>query len=57
VISTHPSAWAVLEQDAKSQVGAIGVMQVMPATGKKLSVRDITQVEANIHAGVKYVPS
>ena len=44
-----------LNQDAKSQVGAIGVMQVMPATGKELNVGDITQMEANIHAGVKYM--
>jgi membrane-bound lytic murein transglycosylase MltF len=41
-------------QSAKSAVGAIGVMQVMPATGKELAVGDITQVEPNIHAGVKY---
>jgi membrane-bound lytic murein transglycosylase MltF len=44
-----------LNQNAKSHVGAIGVMQVMPATGKELAVGDITQLEANIHAGVKYV--
>jgi membrane-bound lytic murein transglycosylase MltF len=44
-----------LDQSAKSQVGAIGVMQVMPATGKELAVGDITQIEPNIHAGVKYV--
>jgi membrane-bound lytic murein transglycosylase MltF/predicted small lipoprotein YifL len=44
-----------LSQDAKSQVGAIGVMQVMPATGADMKVGDITQVEANIHAGVKYM--
>jgi membrane-bound lytic murein transglycosylase MltF len=43
-----------LDQDAKSQVGAIGVMQVMPATGKELAVGDIANAEANIHAGVKY---
>jgi membrane-bound lytic murein transglycosylase MltF len=43
-----------LDQSAKSSVGAIGVMQVMPSTGKDLAVGDITQVEANIHAGVKY---
>jgi membrane-bound lytic murein transglycosylase MltF len=30
-------------------------MQVMPATGKELAVGDITQVEPNIHAGVKYM--
>ena len=44
-----------LNQDAKSQVGAIGIMQVMPATGKELKVGDITQLDANIHAGVKYM--
>ena len=44
-----------LNQDAKSAVGAIGVMQVMPATGADMAVGDITEVEANIHAGVKYM--
>jgi len=43
-----------LDQGAKSHVGAIGVMQVMPATGKDLAVGDITKIEPNIHAGVKY---
>jgi membrane-bound lytic murein transglycosylase MltF len=44
-----------LNQQAKSHVGAIGVMQIMPATGKELKVGDISQTEANIHGGVKYV--
>jgi membrane-bound lytic murein transglycosylase MltF len=44
-----------LDQSVKSPVGAIGVMQVMPATGAELKVGDITQLEPNIHAGVKYV--
>ena len=44
-----------LDQKVKSQVGAVGVMQVMPATGKELSVGDISQLEPNIHAGVKYM--
>jgi membrane-bound lytic murein transglycosylase MltF len=44
-----------LDQAAKSHVGAVGVMQVMPATGKELRVGDITRVEPNIHAGVKYI--
>jgi membrane-bound lytic murein transglycosylase MltF len=30
-------------------------MQVMPPTGKELNVGDITQLEPNIHAGVKYI--
>lgn len=44
-----------LDQNAKSAVGAIGVMQVMPPTGKELKVGDIRQMEPNIHAGVKYI--
>lgn len=44
-----------LDQAARSHVGAIGVMQVMPATGESLKVGDITKVDSNIHAGVKYV--
>jgi len=27
----------------------------MPPTGKELNVGDITQIESNIHAGVKYM--
>jgi len=44
-----------LDQNAKSSVGAIGVMQVMPATGKDMNVGDITEMEPNVHAGVKYI--
>ena len=44
-----------LKQTAKSHVGAIGVMQIMPATGKELKVGDIKQIEPNIHGGAKYM--
>jgi membrane-bound lytic murein transglycosylase MltF len=44
-----------LDQGAKSRVGAVGIMQIMPATGKDLKVGDIKQLEPNIHGGVKYV--
>jgi membrane-bound lytic murein transglycosylase MltF len=44
-----------LNHDAKSHVGAVGVMQLMPATGAEMKVGDITQLDANIHAGVKYM--
>jgi membrane-bound lytic murein transglycosylase MltF len=44
-----------LDQKARSHVGAIGVMQIMPATGKELKVGDIRKVEANIHGGIKYM--
>lgn len=44
-----------LDQQAKSSVGAVGVMQIMPATGKDLKVGDIRREEENIHGGVKYI--
>jgi membrane-bound lytic murein transglycosylase MltF len=44
-----------LNQNAKSSVGAIGIMQLMPATGKEMKVGDINQLESNIHAGIKYI--
>jgi len=43
-----------LDQRARSQVGAVGVMQLMPATGEELKV-DITKTEDNIRGGVKYI--
>jgi len=46
---------STLDHRARSPVGAIGIMQVMPATGKDMKVGDISQIEANIHAGVKYM--
>jgi membrane-bound lytic murein transglycosylase MltF len=44
-----------LKQEARSPVGAIGIMQVMPATGQSMRVGDITQIEPNVHAGVKFL--
>jgi membrane-bound lytic murein transglycosylase MltF len=44
-----------LKQDVRSRSGAVGVMQVMPATGKEMNVGDIRKLEPNIHAGVKYM--
>ncbi len=44
-----------LEQSARSSVGAIGVMQLMPDTGATLGVGDITELEPNVHGGIKYL--
>jgi membrane-bound lytic murein transglycosylase MltF len=44
-----------LDQGRHSPAGAIGIMQVMPATAAKMQVGDVTQLEPNIHAGVKYI--
>ncbi|MBL0512115.1 MULTISPECIES: lytic transglycosylase F [Aeromonas] len=46
---------SALNHKARSHVGAIGIMQIMPATGKGLKVGDIRQLEPNIHGGVKYM--
>ncbi len=46
---------STLDQNAKSHVGAIGVMQIMPATGAQLGVGDIREIEPNIHGGAKYM--
>lgn len=44
-----------LNQEARSHVGAVGIMQIMPATGKELNVGNIRMAEANVHAGAKYM--
>jgi membrane-bound lytic murein transglycosylase MltF len=45
-----------LDQQKRSRVGAIGVMQVMPTTArdKAVNIPDIDKLESNIHAGIKY---
>jgi membrane-bound lytic murein transglycosylase MltF len=47
-----------LRQDLRSQVGAVGVMQVLPSTAEAppISIRDVaTSADANIQAGAKYM--
>jgi len=46
-----------LNQGAKSHVGAVGVMQILPSTAKdkNVGIDNIQDVEANIHAGTKYL--
>jgi membrane-bound lytic murein transglycosylase MltF len=46
-----------LNQSAQSPVGAIGVMQLLPATGASMKVGDIRELQPNIHAGTKYINS
>lgn len=46
---------STLDQAKRSHVGAVGVMQIMPATGRELKVGDIEETENNIHGGVKYM--
>ncbi len=44
-----------LNQNARSHVGAIGIMQIMPSTGAAMRVGNIRVTEPNIHAGTKYL--
>ncbi|HEV7240953.1 MAG TPA: lytic transglycosylase domain-containing protein [Thermoanaerobaculia bacterium] len=52
---------AVIEQEsrfrprAKSHVGARGLMQLMPRTGRWMGARDLYDPEQNVDAGVKYI--
>jgi membrane-bound lytic murein transglycosylase MltF len=48
---------SMLNQGAVSPTGAIGVMQLLPATGESLNVGNIHLLEPNIHAGAKYMGS
>lgn len=41
--------------NAKSGVGAGGLMQLMPATARSLGVRDVTNPEQNVNAGSQYL--
>lgn len=44
-----------LDHSVRSPAGAIGIMQIMPATGRAMNVGDIRVLDVNIHAGAKYL--
>lgn len=46
-----------LDQSARSPAGAIGVMQMLPATAsdQHVGIHNIHEVDGNIHAGIKYL--
>lgn len=46
-----------LDQSVRSSAGAVGVMQLLPATAadKNVGVPNVEDVESNIHAGIKYM--
>ncbi len=44
-----------LDHDVRSPAGAVGIMQLLPATGKYVGIANIRELEGNIHAGIKYL--
>lgn len=46
-----------LDQSLVSPVGAVGVMQLLPSTAAspEVGIADVTDLESNIHAGVRYL--
>ena len=44
-----------LDPDARSKSGAIGLMQLLPATAKDMGFSDVTGIEENLEAGIKYM--
>jgi membrane-bound lytic murein transglycosylase MltF len=44
-----------LDQRAHSRAGAVGLMQLMPKTGRNLGVGDIHEADPNVHGGAKYM--
>jgi len=45
------------DQNARSHVGAVGVMQILPSTAadRAVGIDDIHELENNVHAGTKYL--
>jgi membrane-bound lytic murein transglycosylase MltF len=43
------------DQSRRSSRGAIGLMQLMPATAREMGFDDISTAEANVEAGAKYM--
>jgi len=48
---------STLDHSKRSQVGAVGIMQLLPntASDKNVGIPDVENLESNIHAGTKYL--
>jgi membrane-bound lytic murein transglycosylase MltF len=55
VIAAQSYQESRINQSLKSSAGAVGVMQIKPATAAEVGVPNVNDLDSNIHAGVKYV--
>ena len=57
MISAQAYQESGLDQSVRSKAGAVGVMQVLPKTARDpvVGIPDVTKLDNNIHAGVKYL--
>ena len=55
VIAAQAYQESRMDQSLESPAGAVGVMQIKPATAAELGISDVKKLDGNIHAGVKYV--
>jgi len=46
-----------LDNSKRSQVGAVGIMQILPSTAadQNIGIKDVEKLENNVHAGHKYL--
>jgi len=43
------------DHERRSSEGAVGIMQIMPATAAEIGIEDVDDLERNVHAAVKYL--
>lgn len=55
VIAAQAYQESRIDQSRRGRGGAVGVMQITPATAAEVGFRDVTAVDDNVHAGVKYL--
>ncbi|HUP49919.1 MAG TPA: lytic transglycosylase domain-containing protein [Thermoanaerobaculia bacterium] len=55
LVAAMVQAESQFKPNARSPVGALGLMQLMPRTGKWMGARDLTNPTQNIQAGTKYL--
>jgi membrane-bound lytic murein transglycosylase MltF len=55
VIAAQAYQESRIDQSRRSRAGEIGVMQITPARAAEVGLRDVTALDDNVHAGVKYL--